>query len=65
MGDIRIGTRTEEIYEMIKKEKRLSIAEIRDSTDITYNTIRSAVIRLTNLGLVERVDRGVYQYKSK
>jgi len=49
------------IYELIKKKETISIPEIQASTDINYNTIRSAVIRLRNEGLIERMDRGVYK----
>ena len=59
------GERYTEIYEIIKKAESMSIAEIRELTDINYNTIRSTVIRLTNRGLIERVGWGVYKHKSE
>ena len=51
------------IHELIKKRETISLQEIQASTNINYNTIRSAVIRLKNEGLIERVDRGVYESK--
>ena len=51
------------IYELIKKRETMSLKEIQSCTDINYNTIRSAVISLTNKGLIERVDRAVYKIK--
>jgi predicted transcriptional regulator of viral defense system len=59
------GEKRKEIYEMIKKAKTISLKEIKASTTINYNTIRSAVIGLTNLGLIERIGRGIYKPKSK
>jgi len=56
---------TYRIYELIKEKKKMSIEEIRSSVSANYNTIRSGLIRLTNLGLIERINRGVYEYKSK
>ena len=53
------------IYEMIKKAEMMSLKEIKASTDINNNSIRSAVIGLTNKGLIERVKRGVYKIRSK
>lgn len=52
-----------EIYEIIKKSKKISINEIKNSTKINYNTIRSALIKLTKDGLIERIDRGIYRIK--
>lgn len=60
--EIRGGKR-KEIFEIIKKAKRISLRDIKASTNINYNTIRSAVIALTKAGLIERVDRGVYELK--
>lgn len=51
------------IYELIQKKGKISLEEIKTSTGINYNTIRSAVIGLTKAGLIKRVDRGVYQSK--
>ena len=64
MSSVRKGTTQHEIYELIKEKKRMSIEEIRSSVSANYNTIRGSLIRLTNLGLIERVDRGTYEYKS-
>jgi len=50
---------------MIKKAKKISLKEIKASTNINYNTIRSAVIGLTNSGLIERIERGIYKPKSE
>jgi predicted transcriptional regulator of viral defense system len=50
---------------MIKKTKHMSLKEIKASTNINYNTIRSAVIGLTNSGLIERIGRGLYKLKSE
>jgi len=55
----------DEIYKMIKNAGTMSLKEIKASTDINHNTIRSAVIGLTNKGLIERVKRGVYKIRSK
>jgi predicted transcriptional regulator of viral defense system len=41
----------------------ISLQEIKKSTNINYNTIRSTVINLTKAGLIERVERGVYKAK--
>jgi predicted transcriptional regulator of viral defense system len=57
------GKKRREIFEVIKKAKRISLKEIKTSTNINYNTIRSAVISLTNAGLIERIERGVYKAK--
>jgi len=42
------GEKKREIYEIIKKAETISLKEIRASTDINYNTIRSSLIRLTD-----------------
>jgi predicted transcriptional regulator of viral defense system len=55
------GEKRREVFEMIKKAKRISLKELRASTNINYNTIRSAVISLTNAGLIERIERGIYK----
>lgn len=57
------GEKKKEIFEIIKKAKRISLKEIRASTNINYNTIRSAVISLTSAGLIERTERGIYKAK--
>jgi predicted transcriptional regulator of viral defense system len=57
------GKKRKEIFEMIKKAERISLKELRASTNINYNTIRSAVISLTNDGLIERIERGIYKAK--
>jgi predicted transcriptional regulator of viral defense system len=59
------GEKRKEIYLMIKKTKHMSLKEIKASTNINYNTIRSAVIGLTNSGLIERIGRGLYKLKSE
>ena len=59
------GDKRKEIYEIIKKAKEISLKEIRASTSINYNSIRGIVIGLTNKGLIERVDRGLYKVKNK
>jgi len=67
-GDIlrkRLRGQSKTIFETIKQEGEISIEELRDSTEINYNTIRSAVIRLTNQGLIERVGHGKYQFKKE
>jgi len=40
------GDKRKEIYETIKKAKEISLKEIKASTNINYNIIRSAVIGL-------------------
>ncbi|MDI6904816.1 MAG: DNA-binding protein [Candidatus Bathyarchaeia archaeon] len=57
------GEKRKEIYEIIKEAKTISIKEIKASTNINYNTIRSSVIGLSKVGLIERVARGVYKIK--
>ena len=57
------GDKRKKIHEIIKKKGRISLKEIRASTDMNYNTIRSSVIGLTNAGLISRIERGVYQSK--
>jgi len=57
------GERRRKIYEIIKKKKKVSLKELRASTKINYNTIRSAVITLTKNGLIERIEKGVYKAK--
>jgi len=52
-----------EVYKIIKKAGTISLKEIRSSTDMNYNSVRGAVIRLTNDGLIERVGYGVYKIK--
>jgi len=42
---------------------RVSLKEIKASTDINYNTIRSTVVSLTKTGLIERIEKGVYKAK--
>jgi predicted transcriptional regulator len=62
---VEVRGKRKEIYEMIKKEKTMSLQEIKASTNINYNTIRSAVIGLREYGLIEWVKRGVYKLKSE
>lgn len=57
------GEKRREIYEIIKKTKKVSLMEIKALTNINYNTIRSSVISLSKAGLIERVERGVYKIK--
>jgi predicted transcriptional regulator of viral defense system len=59
----KLRGKRKEIYEVIKKSKKTSLGEIRESTNINHNTIRSAVIGLTKAGLIERIDRGTYKAK--
>lgn len=59
------GSTTLKVYELIKEKKRVSIREVREAIPANYNTIRSGLIRLTNEGLIERVGRGVYEYRSE
>jgi|GEM_PF-3191117 predicted transcriptional regulator of viral defense system len=60
---VKLKGKKKEIYEIIKSAKTISLKDIRASTNINYNTIRSAVISLTNAGLIERVERGTYKAK--
>lgn len=62
---VEVRGKRKQIYEMIKKAKKMSLQEIKASTDINYNTIRSAVIGLREYGLIEWVERGVYKIKNK
>jgi predicted transcriptional regulator of viral defense system len=59
----RLRGKRKEIYELIKKAKTISLTDIRASTNINYNTIRSAVIGLTKAGLIERIGKGIYKAK--
>jgi predicted transcriptional regulator len=59
------GEKKKQVYEMIRKAKTISLKELRAATNINYNTIRSAVIGLTNSGLIERTGRGIYSLKLK
>jgi DeoR/GlpR family transcriptional regulator of sugar metabolism len=59
------GEKRKKIYELIKKKEKISLKEIKMSTGINYNTIRSAVIGLTNSGLIERIGRGIYKLRSE
>lgn len=62
---VRPGQEKKEIYEVIKKTGTMSLQEIWAATGKNPNTIRGAVVSLTNAGLIERVEKGVYQPKSK
>ncbi len=56
------GKQTEKVFNVIKEAgKPISLRDIRVSIDVNYNTIRSTVQRLSKLGLIERVDRGIYK----
>ncbi len=59
-GKIR-GEKKREIFEIIKKAKKISLKEIRALTDVNYNTIRSSVIGLTKAGLIKRTGKGTYE----
>jgi len=61
----RLRGQTKTIFEIIKQAGEISLKELKGSTEINYNTIRSALIRLTNQGLIDRVGRGKYQFKKK
>ena len=63
MGKKIRGEIRRKIYEIIKKKKKVSLKELRASTQINYNTIRSTVISLTKAGLIKRVDKGLYEAK--
>jgi predicted transcriptional regulator of viral defense system len=55
------GSKTKEVFEAIKKAGRpVSLNEIKASTQVNYNTIRSAVQRLAKQGLIKRIGRGIY-----
>ncbi|MGF3573661.1 MAG: DNA-binding protein [Candidatus Bathyarchaeia archaeon] len=56
------GRKKKVVFEIIKKAKKeISLGEIKSSTNINYNTIRSSVISLTKAGMIERIKRGVYK----
>jgi len=59
----RIRGEKKRIYEIIKSKENVSLKEIRVTTNINQNTIRSAVVGLTNAGLIERVGKGTYKAK--
>jgi len=49
------------IYDEVRKAGKVTIAELKDLTEINYNTIRGALVALTNAGMIERVAKGVYR----
>jgi predicted transcriptional regulator of viral defense system len=51
------------ILGFIRRENEASLENIRESTKINYNSIRSAVVCLTNEGLIERIGRGKYKIR--
>jgi len=56
------GSETKKVLDAIKRAgKPVSLAEMRASIDMNYNTMRGAVQRLLELGLIRRVDKGVYE----
>lgn len=61
----RLRGQSKTIFEIIRPAGEISLEELKDSTEINYNTIRSAVIRMTDQGLIERVGRGKYQFKKE
>ena len=61
----RLRGQTKTIFEIIKQAGEISLKELKGSTEINYNTIRSAVIRMTDQGLIERVGYGKYQFKKE
>jgi DeoR/GlpR family transcriptional regulator of sugar metabolism len=63
MREIVRGEKRKQIHKILMKKKKVSLKELRHSTKINYNTIRSTVISLTRNGLIERVERGVYKAK--
>lgn len=50
-----------QIHDAIRKAKTVTVDELRASTSINYNTIRGILVALTNAGMIERVERGVYK----
>jgi len=50
-----------EVYEIIKKSGQMSLEDLRKRSSANYNTMRSAVISLTNSGAIKRVKRGIYK----
>lgn len=59
------GRQTGKVYCIVKDRKKVTVEELRKLTDVNYNSIRSSLIRLTSLGLIERVDRGTYKIKEE
>jgi DeoR/GlpR family transcriptional regulator of sugar metabolism len=57
------GEKRKKILEMIRNSQTISLQDIKKSTNINYNTIRSTVASLIKAGLIERVERGVYRAK--
>jgi len=51
------------ILDFVKRKTEVSLEDIRESTKINYNTIRSAVISLTKEGFIEKIGRGKYKIK--
>jgi len=49
------------IYDIIRKKGTISLEELRNTTSINYNSIKSAVIGLTKAGKIKRVKDGVYE----
>jgi len=53
--------RRSKIIDVLKEAgEELQIREIVKRTDLDYNNARSALSEMTSMGLIERVDRGVY-----
>lgn len=59
------GRQTGKVYCIVTERKKVTIEELRKLTDVNYNSIRSSLIRLISLGLIERVDRGTYKLKDE
>lgn len=55
--------RRKKVYEMLKKRGvAMSVGEIWNASEIrNYNSIKSALLALTNYGVIERVSRGRYR----
>jgi len=49
------------ILEALKEEGRASAPMIAEKVGTTPATVRTALVRLTKLGLVRRVYRGIYE----
>jgi predicted transcriptional regulator of viral defense system len=56
---------TGEIYRIVKERKKITLKELRKLCKVNYNSVRGSLIRLTNLGLLERVERGTYRLKEE
>jgi predicted transcriptional regulator of viral defense system len=49
------------IYQVIRERKMIKTSQLRELTDVKYNSIRGALITLTHDGLIVRTEKGNYK----